>query len=69
MRIPFTEAEVNYIKANYESYMLENKLDGICEKLGRSRTSVCKKARQLGLTNIKRCTVNRDNNNNPQNVP
>ena len=52
---PWSEDDLRYLKANYETYACQaGGLDELSQKLKRKKTNVCKKARDLGLTNIKR---------------
>ena len=53
-RRPFTKEEVNFLKEHYEEYACEMRLDDLADKLQRTRTTICKKASQLGLTNKSR---------------
>lgn len=46
----WTQEEVDYLKENYKSFNLRK----ISRKLGRPKTNVCRKARQLGIERNKR---------------
>jgi len=50
----FTEDEINFIKEHYNEYADAGKLEELCRILDRPKTSVVRKARQLGLTNQRR---------------
>lgn len=50
----WTEDQIEYLKDSYEEYASSGRLSELGEFLGRPKTSICKKARELGLTNIYR---------------
>lgn len=49
-----TPAEDKFLVANYESYASQGRLDELAAKMQRQKTSICRRARTLGLTNQKR---------------
>ena len=55
----WSEAEISLLKDWYETHSLNVgfDLDSLAEKLGRHKTNISRKARQLGLTNARRKSV------------
>ena len=47
----FTEIEKKHIKQNYEKYSHSGRLKELSSKMGRGKTSICRVARAMGLTN------------------
>lgn len=56
---PWTDDDVEALKAAYRDATLnpEIRLDRLAEKFGRDKANVCRKARELGLTDIRRKRV------------
>lgn len=47
----FTEEEHDRLRREYATMRDANRLDDLCRSMGRPKTSVCREARRLGLTN------------------
>lgn len=59
LQVPrWTESEIALLRAEYEgkSFSEEIDLDGLATVLGKHKTNISRKARELGLTNVKRRT-------------
>ena len=50
----FTEEDAQIIKEKYQDYANNGKLGDLAEELGRTKNFICRKAKELGLTNRKR---------------
>lgn len=50
----YTEEEIAILKAEYQKYAGEGRLDELAKRLGRPKTSIARQARKLGLTNQRR---------------
>lgn len=50
----FTDADYDYLKKNYISYLLDGKLQQLADEMGRTKQFICRKADELGLTDLHR---------------
>ena len=50
----FTEDDFFFLKENYNEYLYKGKLQDLADKMGRTKQFICRKAKQIGLTDIKR---------------
>lgn len=50
----FEDTEYEYLKTHYDAYANTGKLSELAVKMGRTRHFICRKARELGLTDQKR---------------
>lgn len=51
---PFTELEVERLKADYLKYLLDGNLQGLADEMGRTKQFICRQAGKLGLTDMSR---------------
>jgi len=50
----WTEDDDYFLREHYNNYLLAGKLQELADKMGRPKTSICTKAKKLGLTDISR---------------
>jgi hypothetical protein len=50
----FTEDDFYFLKEHYNEYLYKGKLQELADKMGRTKQFICRKAKQIGLTDIKR---------------
>jgi len=50
----FTESDYEFLKDNFLSYRADGNLQGLADIMGRTKPFICRKAKDLGLTSIKR---------------
>lgn len=50
----FTDEERDFLKLNYAAYANTGRLDDLAEKMGRTKQFLCRKAKEIGLTDKKR---------------
>lgn len=50
----FTEKDKKRLKADYSKYLLQGNLELLATEMGRTKQFICRKAKQLGLTDIAR---------------
>jgi hypothetical protein len=50
----FTEEDDFFLKENYNDYLYKGKLQELADKMGRTKQFICRQAKRLGLTDIKR---------------
>ena len=59
----WTDAELKWLKKEYSQFADAGRLDDLAKRIGRPKTSLCKQARELGLTNQHRpCFATRREN-------
>lgn len=50
----FTNDELAFLRENYTNYLLKGKLQELADKMDRTKSSICRIAKQMGLTNMSR---------------
>ena len=50
----FTDDEVFFLREHYNNYLLEGKLQELADKMGRTKQFICRQAKDLGFTDLKR---------------
>ena len=50
----FTDKEVEHLKSHYTQYLLNGELQKLADEMGRTKPFICRKAKLLGLTDLRR---------------
>jgi hypothetical protein len=50
----FTDDEVFFLREHYMNYLLEGKLQELADKMGRTKSFICRQAKELGFTDLSR---------------